>query len=75
MIIYSSNGTYFGMLSSNNHVNVRRQRLQAKRSSDADYCLQIGRRIIDAKIHNQMVIVRRYARNKNIFLDRPMREM
>ena len=66
VIFSSSNGAYFGRLISTNHVNVARQRLQAKITDDPDFCLGIAGRIINAKINNQIVILRRYARNQNI---------
>ena len=40
--------------------------MQAKITDDSDFCLGIAGRIINAKINNQIVILRRYARNQNI---------
>lgn len=61
IIFYSSNGSYFGRLISTNHVNVARQRLQAGLSDD--FKMEISKSIVRAKVKNQTVILRRYARN------------
>jgi len=63
---YSSGGSYFGRLSSTQHVNVARQRLQVRRSEDEAFCLALSKRIIKAKIHNQTVVLRRYARSVDV---------
>lgn len=60
VIFYSAHGAYFGRLISTNHVNVARQRLQAALSTD--FKLTMAKNIIRAKIRNQVVILRRYAR-------------
>ena len=60
VVFYSSFGSYYGRLISTNHVNVERQRLQASLSSD--FKLEIVKNIIQAKIHNQAVILQRYSR-------------
>lgn len=64
VIFYSTTGKYFGKLISTSHVNVGRQRLQGNLSDD--FKLAMSRSIVSAKIHNQSVILRRYARNRNI---------
>lgn len=60
VIFYSAHGAYFGRLISTNHVNVVRQRLQAALSPD--FKLTMAKNIIRAKIRNQVVVLRRYAR-------------
>ncbi len=60
VVFYSANGAYFGRLVSTNHVNVARQRLQAALSDD--FKIEVSKNIINAKIQNQVVILRRYAR-------------
>ena len=67
VVFYSSNGAYFGRLLSTNHVNVERQRLQAALTEK--FKVTIAKNIIWAKIKNQSVILRRYARNKNVSAD------
>lgn len=73
VVFYSANGAYFGRLISTNHVNVERQRLQAVLSED--FKTDIAKNIIWAKIKNQSVILRRYARNRNISADESIARM
>ncbi len=73
VIFYSSNGAYFGRLVSTNHVNVKRQRKQAELTEE--FKTQIAKNMITAKIRNQSVILRRYARNQNESVDKTIEEM
>lgn len=63
IIFYSTTGAYYGRLISTNHVNVGRQRKQAY--LDEGFKMQLAKNIVDAKIRNQSVILRRYARNQD----------
>ena len=63
IIYYSKNGAYFGRLISTSHMNVRRQRKQAALGKDKEFCLSFSKNIIYAKISNQIVVLRRYARS------------
>ena len=56
-------------------MNVFRQRRQAELGKDEKFCLEFSKKIIDAKIHNQIVVLRRYARNSRENIDRPVAEM
>ena len=67
VIFYSTTGKYFGKLISTGHVNVGRQRLQA--TLEDKFKLTVARNIVSAKIHNQSVLLRRYARNNAINVD------
>ena len=64
VLYYSANGAYYGRLISTNHVNVGRQRKQAAMSEELKS--NLARKMIDAKIRNQCVILRRYTRNGSI---------
>ncbi len=75
IIFYSTNGAYFGRMISTNHVNVQRQRIQAKVTEDTQFRLDFSKRIINAKIHNQIVVLRRYARNSESNIQRAVAEM
>ena len=75
LIYYSSTGRYYGRLISPSHVNVGRQRLQAGISHNKEFCLDFSRKIIEAKIHNQEVILRRYARTLKADIDEPIKGM
>lgn len=63
VIFYSKNGSYFGRLISTTHVNVHRQRMQAALYENMQFRLEFSRKIIQAKIKNQIVLIRRYERN------------
>lgn len=75
ILFYSTKGAYFGRLISTNHVNVQRQRIQAKVTEDEQFRLNFSKRIINAKIRNQIVILRRYARNRENDIQRAVIEM
>ena len=75
VIFYSSNGAYYGRLISTSHVNVHRQRVQADIGNDEAFKLAFSKRIISAKIRNQIVILRRYARTRQSNIDRQIMEM
>ena len=75
ILFYSVNGAYYGRLISTSHVNVQRQRKQAEIGKNEEFKLAFSKRIIDAKIRNQIVILRRYARNKNVEIERSVIEM
>ena len=57
IIYYSTKGAYFGRVISPGHVNVFRQRRQAELGKDEKFCLEFSKKIIDAKIHNQIVVL------------------
>ncbi|HJC04963.1 MAG TPA: CRISPR-associated endonuclease Cas1 [Candidatus Enterocloster excrementipullorum] len=75
VIFYSTYGSYYGRLVSTSHVNVRRQRIQAEISKNEEFRLAFSKRIISAKIRNQVVILRRYARTGDRDVQRPIAEM
>lgn len=60
---YAHGGEYFGRLVNTDAVNVSRQRLQFAMTEDEGFCLALAKRILEAKIHNQCVLLRRYARS------------
>lgn len=62
---FSKGGKYFGRLVSTDHV---RASLQRKQSSlyDTPFALEFSKRIVDAKIKNQEVVLKRYAKNKAV---------
>lgn len=75
VIFYSTYGAYYGRLISTSHVNVQRQRIQAEIWKDEPFKLNFSKRIIDAKIRNQIVILRRYARSRGVDIHRSVTEM
>ena len=64
VVYYSKGGAYFGRLESTGHINVERQRLQCK-LYQTDFAFGLARRIINAKIHNQLVVMKRYERTSD----------
>lgn len=75
VLYYSTNGAYFGRLISTNHVNVQRQRKQAKLGENEEFKRELSKKLIVAKIKNQIVILRRYARTRGVDIQRPVAEM
>lgn len=62
---YSKGGSYFGRLHSTGHVNAKRQRMQSA-LYQSDFALELSKKIIRAKLKNQMVVLRRYEKSKKI---------
>lgn len=65
---FSSKGLYFGKLVSTSHVSADRLKKQVYASDDEIFCLEFSKKIIKAKIHNQMVVLRRYIKNSAVDL-------
>ena len=61
---YAKGGKYFGKLISTGHINAKRQRKQSLLGLNNEQCLILDKRIISAKANNQLVILRRYSRNR-----------
>lgn len=60
--LFSGRGSYFGKLTSTRHDNARRLKKQVYAADDHEFCIGMAKKIIDAKINNQIVILRRYNR-------------
>ncbi len=60
----SSRGKFFGRLESTRNVNINRQRRQFACGEDDKFCLALGKKIVAAKVKNQITILRRYQRNR-----------
>lgn len=61
----SRTGFFFGRLESTRHVNVFRQESQILMKGSGFY-LRMGKKVIGAKVHNQLTVLRRYQRNTDI---------
>lgn len=59
---FSKSGKYFGRLISTGHIKAELQRKQSA-LYDTDFALQLSKRIVSAKIQNQMVVLKRYAKS------------
>lgn len=53
------NGKYLGSFL-NENINIKKQRAQFNRKDDEDFCLNFSKKIIQGKVNNQAVILRRY---------------
>lgn len=71
---YSRGGRYFGRLQSTGHVNVRRQRLQAQ-LLDKELGIAIAKKIVESKIHNQIVVMKRYGKSRNVEVEDSAKQM
>lgn len=71
---YSFGGNYYGRAESVNHVQVERQRKQAK-LYDTDFALNLGKEILQAKVKNQEALLRRYVRSKECDLTEELKMM
>lgn len=65
---FSKGGTYFGRLMSTGHTNVTRQRLQSA-LYDQPFAVELGKKILSAKIKNQSVVLHRYEKSRGYALD------
>ena len=63
IIYYSAGGKYLGMVQPEGHIGVKRQRKQALFNMSS-ISFEIAQSIISAKIHNQIVVLRRYASSR-----------
>lgn len=59
----SGQGKFFGRLESTSHVNVFKQQKQVL-LQDTPFALELSRKVILAKVHNQLVLLQRYERRK-----------
>lgn len=63
---FSKNGSYFGRLESTRHVNIFRLKKQLTLTENKEFSSALAQRIITAKINNQIVLLKRYARHKYV---------
>lgn len=62
VVFFSKGGHYFGRLTATGYQKVGLQRRQAK-LYHSDFAIDLSRRMVAAKLNNQAVMLRRYARN------------
>lgn len=62
---FSKGGSYFGRLQSTGHINAERQRRQSA-LYETEFALEIAKNIIRAKLKNQIVVLRRYEKSREI---------
>lgn len=61
----SKSGKFFGRLESTKHINIVRQRLQFQKGEDKAFCLGLAKIILEAKVNNRIVVLRRFNRHRN----------
>ena len=59
----SGYGKYFGTLINTNTVDIHKHQRQFTIRGDKEFCLALSKKLINAKINNQLTILRRYERN------------
>ena len=62
---FSKGGRYYGRLISTGHVSAPLQRMQSN-LYETGFAMELSKKIIKAKIHNQRVVLARYAKSKGI---------
>ena len=72
---FSGKGKYFGRLESTAHHKVEILEQQIDVFRDNQFCLELCKRIISAKIRNQEVVLRRYAKEHTVKLEMLIKDM
>ena len=70
----SKGGHYFGRMISTGHVNTKRQRLQSKLYG-TKFALDLSKKIVTGKIHNQQVMLGRAARKDDTDISKEIFQM
>lgn len=71
---YSAGGRCYGRLAALENIHVERQRKQAQ-LYHSEFALELGKRILRAKVKNQESLLRRYARNKKCSVENEIKMM
>lgn len=69
VVFFSKGGHYFGRLTATGYQKAGLQRRQAK-LYHSDFAIDLSRRMVAAKLNNQAVMLRRYARNHAVDVNR-----
>lgn len=67
--MFSTKGKYFGRIESTSHINAKRLKHQVYLSDKEEKRVQFSKKIIMNKIHNQRVLLSRYARSSEKDID------
>lgn len=73
--LFSGRGSYFGKLTSTRHSNAQRLKKQVYAADNNDFCINMAKKIIDAKINNQIVVLRRYNRTNQVDIDNDIKSI
>ena len=66
IVLFSSRGSYYGIIDSPLGDNVSLHRQQFTRAADQEFCLATAKAIITAKLHNSRLLLQRHQRRKQI---------
>ena len=72
---FSTTGIYFGKVSSTRHTKGVRLKNQVYASDNLEFSLGISKKMIHAKISNQIVVLRRYKRNSDADISMQIQRM
>lgn len=72
---FSPTGAYFGRLESTRHINVFRLKKQVNLSENKEFRLEFTKKILKAKINNQIILLKRYLRTNNVDANKQIKEM
>ena len=73
--MFSTKGKYFGRIEYTSHINAKRLKHQVYLSDKEEKRVQFSKKIIMNKIHNQRVLLSRYARSSEKDIDEYIRAM
>ena len=71
---FSKGGKYFGHLQSTGHVDAALQRKQSA-LYETDFALNLSKRLVSAKLRNQIVVLRRYEKSRGIDVSEQIKMM
>lgn len=71
----SKHGHYFGRLESTSHTNIARLKRQIYLSDNMEQCILFAKKIQKAKVHNQLVVLRRYQRNTFVDISNELKQV
>lgn len=72
---FSGRGEYFGRLDSTVHKNIQRLKKQIYLSDNEEFCTDFSKKILSAKISNQIIILKRYSKNSGVKVDEYVNSM
>jgi len=72
---FSKVGNYFGKLESTRDKDILKLKNQIYRCDDNNFSLEISKKIVDAKINNQITILKRYSKNNTENIDLEIKNM
>lgn len=72
---FSSNGKYYGHLTPTARCQIRRQRKQFSVSEDPGFAKELAKEILQAKIHNQKIVLKRYIVKPSVAVQESLKQI